>query len=211
MPFVDENDCIGGRTRPVVVLVECGFEVRRELGGSSLFNEQIYGTRAHFNAVPDPGPSGAYHREWCLDPENPRNMLRILADHPRFTLPRLHQWLASDSFVRSARQKLIETMSEYGGGGSTSSARKFNKAWCQRVRLVVFGNHIDVDSVYVKRVFRDWFPDAQFVQHTGEREEFGRSFQLFNSNIWADPDPTPEPPVHFSGWPGDDLGEEEEE
>jgi hypothetical protein len=214
MPFVDENDVIGGRTRPVVVFIECNHEVFKELGGSSLFNKQIYGAHAHFNRVPDPGPHGAYHREWCLDPEDPRNMLRLLADHPKFTLPRLRKWLASDSFVRSARQTLAQTMSEAGGGGSIGSRRKFNKAWAERVRLVVFGPHIDVDSVYVKRVFQDWFPNAQFAQNNGERKEFGRSFQTFKRDIWTYQDvitPTSPPVEPFSGWSGGEGGDEEEE
>jgi hypothetical protein len=213
MPFVDDNDVIGGRTRPVVVLIECSHKVFKELGGSSQFNEQIYGTRAHFNRVPDPRPHGAYHREWCLDPENPKNMLRILADHPKFTLPRLRKWLASDSFVKSARQTLVQTMSECGGAGSTWSTRKFNKAWAERVRLVVFGPHIEVDSVYVKRVFHDWFPNAQFVQNNGEREEFGRGFQTFKRDIWAHQEvitSTPPPVELFSGWTGGGFEDEEE-
>lgn len=208
MPFIDENDAIGGNRRPIVVLIECERKVRRELGGSSRFNNQIYGTRAHFNEVPD---TRSYYRErdWALDPEKPENMLQLLADHPTFTLARLRKWLASDSFVRSARHRLIQSMGEWGGGSSRWYLQKFNKRWAERVRVVVFGPHIDTDSAYLKRVFKDWFPNATFSQHTGENERDG--FLFFEDDLWKEPLPKPEPFEHFSGWVGFGDGGEEEE
>lgn len=207
MRFVDENDCVGGIRRPVVILVECNQAVFNYLGGNSPFNHQIYGDRAHFNRVPD---TRSYYRErdWALDPEKPENRLQMLADHPKFTLPRLEAWLASNSFVNAARQRLIQSMSEYGGGGSSWSTRKFNQRWRERVKLVVFGPHIDVDSPYVRRVFEDWFPNAVFSQHTGENKRDGWLF--FKDVVWQKP---PEPPIeHFSGWVGglEDWEEEDE-
>lgn len=185
MPYVDENDATGGTNRPVVVLIECDRKVFLELGGSSLFNKQIYGIRAHFNQVPDTR-SHYRGRDWVLGPEEPSNMLQILTDHPKFTLGRARTWIASESFVRSARATLIQSMSEWGGGGgSTFSTRKFNKRWAERVRVVIFGAHVDVDSEYVKRIFENWFPNATFAKHTGERDSFGGGFQAFKIDIWA--------------------------
>lgn len=204
MRFVDENDCIGGTRRPIVILVECNQAVFNYLGGNSPFNSQIYGEHAHFNRVPD---TRSYYRErdWALGPEKPENMLQMLADHPKFTLARLEAWLASNGFVVAARQRLIQSMSENGGAGGSMS--KFNKRWANRVKQVVFAPHIDTDSPYLRRIFQGWFPDAKFAQHTGESEDFGTTFQLFK-DIWDEPGLPPEPIEHFSGWVG--LGDEEE-
>jgi hypothetical protein len=207
--FVDENDCIGGISRPIVVLVECDIKVFNYLGGNSPFNHQIYGDRAHFNQIPD---TRSYYtaRDWALDPEKPESMLQMLADHPKFTLPRLEAWLASNSFVVAARRRLIQSMSEHGGGGSEWSMGKFNKRWASRVKQVVFAPHVNTDSPYLRRVFLDWFPNAKFAQHTGERENMGAPFQGFR-DIWNEPQPLTEPVEHFSGWVGFGEGDEEEE
>jgi hypothetical protein len=101
---------------------------------------------------------------WWVNPTDREFLIHLLLNvRTKLSHDRALEWFETPQFVSYVRREIIMP-SLHGWAQGRAHAARFDSSFAQAVRAVVFSDCFFTDSLYVRRIFDGFFPNAAFFQ-----------------------------------------------